>query len=95
MQTGLPCTTVLYVTASVEVTHGDTFGVWACLEGTQQPSHMSGTSVELARRLGPPEPVHCSTDPWLLSTEALGPRLLTGQLGVPRASVPANKVGVT
>lgn len=71
MQAGLSCTIVLLITASVEVTHWDTSGVWTGLEGTRQPSHMCGTWAEMARRLRPAETVHWSTHVWLLQHSGL------------------------
>ena len=44
--------------AYMEVTYWYAFDGWAVLVGTRQLSHMPGTLVKMARRLGPPETVH-------------------------------------
>lgn len=48
MQAGFRWVVLLLLMASIEVTQWYTFGGWAGLEGTPQPTHMPGTLAEMA-----------------------------------------------
>lgn len=82
--------------AYMEVTHWYAFDGWAALMGTRQPSHMPGTLVKMARRLGPPETVHWSTCLWPLQLGDLGYLdFLHGISGLQKWIFLANKVKIT
>lgn len=72
MQAGFRWVVLLLLMASIEVTQWYTFGGWAGLEGTPQPTHMPGALAEMARSPGPAETVHGSTCMRLSSMVALG-----------------------
>lgn len=72
MQAGLGWVVLLLLMGLIEVTQGYTFGGWAGLEGTPQPTHMPGALTEMASSPGPAETVHGSTCMRLLHHGGLG-----------------------
>lgn len=86
---------ILFIMAYMEVTHWYAFDGWAALMGTR-PSHMPGTLVKMAKKVGPPETVHWSTCLWPLQLGDLGYLdFLHGISGLQKWIFLANKVKIT
>lgn len=88
--TGLGWLTLFHV-ASVEIPEWYLAGIWTTLKGPIQRYYLSGALVGVITRLGSAVVVHhVYTRPFQPGSFSVV-RLLTWQLGAPRAGVPAKK----